>query len=302
MMLSRGSCCKGVNMHVLVTGVTGFIGNYVVKELLDRGLKVTATARDAEHAKKYDWHGSVEFIEYDLNEKREDVYELFGRPDLLIHLAWEGLPNYKDLIHFEKNLFNNHMFIRSMLDKGLKDLSVTGTCFEYGLQEGCLSEYLETRPETLYALSKDTLRKVIEERKRIYDFRFRWIRLFYMYGEGQSPNSILSQLDRAIDNNEKAFNMSGGEQLRDYLPVEKVAEYIVSISTQDKVEGIVNCCSGKPISIKRLVSDHIKQRGAQIELNLGYYPYNDTEPMEFWGDDRKLRSIIGKTRGDEQKA
>ena len=46
--------------------------------------------------------------------------------------------------------------------------------------------------------------------------------------------------------------MSGGEQERDYLPIEKVAEYIVTIALQDNISGIINCCSGKPIKVKQL--------------------------------------------------
>ena len=83
-----------------------------------------------------------------------------------------------------------------------------------------------------------------------YPFSFKWVRLFYMYGKGQNPNSLLSQLDKAIANGDKAFNMSGGEQVRDYLPVEKVAEYIVKVALQDKINGVINCCSGEPVSVK----------------------------------------------------
>ena len=65
-------------------------------------------------------------------------------------------------------------------------------------------------------------------------FDCKWIRLFYMYGEGQNPNSLLSQLQTALQNGDQEFNMSGGEQERDYLPIEKVAEYIVTIALQNK--------------------------------------------------------------------
>jgi len=113
-----------------------------------------------------------------------------------------------------------------------------------------------------------------------------------MYGEGQSEKSLLSQLETAIKKGEKRFNMSGGEQLRDYLPVEKVAEYIVAIALQDKVKGIINCCSGKPLSVRKLVEKYLEEKGYCIELNLGYYPYPDYEPMEFWGNNTKLQSVL----------
>ena len=113
-----------------------------------------------------------------------------------------------------------------------------------------------------------------------------------MYGTGQNPNSIISQLERALESNEEIFSMSGGEQLRDYLSVEKVAEYIVKISLQNRFNGIINCCSGNPISIRKLVENYLESRDKTIKLNLGYYPYPDYVPMAFWGDNTKLKTIL----------
>lgn len=280
-------------MNVLVTGATGFIGKFVVQELIDQGHKVIATSTNKEKAKVCEWFSKVEYISCNLNVKQENFFEFFQQPDLLIHLAWEGLPNYKELFHFEKNLFFDYHFLKNIVENGLKRLVVTGTCSEYGMQSGALKEDLETKPDNPYALAKDTLRKFLEQLQQKIDFDLKWIRLFYMYGKGQNPNSIISQIEAALERGDKVFNMSAGEQLRDYLPVEKVAEYIVKISMQDKIRGIINCCSGKPISIKRLVEDYLRKKQANIEFNLGYYPYPDYEPMAFWGDDTKLRLILG---------
>ncbi len=86
--------------------------------------------------------------------------------------------------------------------------------------------------------------------------------------------------------------MSGGEQVRDFLPVETVAHYLTLIALQDKVTGIINCCSGEPITVRKMVEDYLERRGRSIPLNLGYYPYPDYEPFRFWGDPSKLKSII----------
>ena len=77
------------------------------------------------------------------------------------------------------------------------------------------------------------------------------------------------------------------------MPVEAVAEYLVKIAMQNQVEGIINCCSGTPISIKALVENHLKTKKRNIQLNFGYYPYNQYEPMEFWGDNTKLKQALG---------
>ena len=279
-------------MKVLVTGATGFIGGYVVNELLRHEHHVIATSRDQHKVTKFGWFSQIQYIACDLNVAQENFFQFFRQPDLLIHLAWEGLPNYKDLFHLEENLFSNYRFLKDMLENGLKHLVVTGTCFEYGMQSGALSEDMETKPDNPYCLAKDTLRKFLKQLQKKIDFEFKWVRLFYMYGKGQSPNAILSQLDKALQNGETSFNMSGGEQLRDYLPVEKVAEYIVKIAMQDKIHGVINCCSGTPISIRSLAENYLKKKQKNIRLNFGYYPYPDYEPMAFWGDNKKLKMAL----------
>ena len=277
---------------VLLTGATGFIGNYVVAELLKAGHKVIVVSRSMEKARSCKWFTQVQFIQYDLNQTSENFFRLFQQPDQLIHLAWEGLPNYNELFHLERNLPCSYSFIKNMVQNGLRNLVVIGTCLEYGLQEGALYESMETKPVTCYGLAKDTLRKFIEQLQKKFDFEFKWIRLFYLYGEGQSENSILEQLKSAIAKGETVFPMSGGEQQRDYLHVEKAAEYIVKISTQTKQQGIFNCCSGNPISIRSFVEEYLRKTGQSIKLDLGRYPYPDYEPMVFWGDNKKMGKAL----------
>ncbi len=179
-----------------------------------------------------------------------------------------------------------------MIHYGLSDLTVTGTCLEYGLQEGRLSEDMPALPITAYGKAKNKLRNELEKIKGKAGLNFKWVRLFYMYGKGQNPNSLLSQLDKALSNEEKIFNMSGGRQLRDFLPVEKVAKNIVTIALQRNVEGIINCSSAEPLAVLDFVRKYLRQKGKDIALNPGYYPYPDYEPMGFWGDNTKLKSII----------
>ncbi len=278
---------------ILVTGATGFIGNYVVKELLNRGYEVIATSRDKEKALAASWYKKLTYIQFDLSQFESTVnyYSFFNKPDAMIHLAWEGLPNYKESFHVEKNLPVHFAFLENLVQNGLTNLTISGTCFEYGMKEGCLNENMECEPANPYALAKNELRKKLETLQLHLPFILKWVRLFYMYGEGQSPKSLISQLDMAISKGENEFNMSGGEQVRDFLPVHLVAAYLADIAMQDKGTGIINCCSGRPVTVKQFVLDYLQSVNKTISLNLGYYPYVDYEPMSFWGDNSKLVRI-----------
>ena len=279
---------------VLVTGATGFIGNYVIQELLKSGCSIIATSADREKAGRSSWFDRVAHIPFDLTklDPSANYYQIFQQPDLMIHLAWEGLPNYKSEFHLTENLPRHFDFLSDLIKNGLRDLTVTGTCLEYGMQEGCLKEDMPVFPSNPYAIAKNELRRLLQALQTDQAFSFKWVRLFYMYGKGQNPNSLLSQLDKALANKEEVFNMSGGEQVRDYLPVEKVAEYIVKIALQNQVSGVINCCSGQPVSVKQFVENYLKRNDRFIKLNLGHYPYPDYEPMNFWGDNSRLKTIL----------
>ena len=278
-------------MNVLVTGATGFIGNYVVKELLGKGHSVTVVARDQNKIKKFQWVNDVRFIVFDIHAPNADPVYTIGVPDIVIHLAWSNLIDYKSLAHIEETLPANYHFLSTMARAGVKHFVVAGTCFEYGLQCGCLDEDSPACPVLPYAIAKDSLRRFMEALQNENSFCLQWARIFYPYGDGQKTNSLLSQLNTALDQGEEVFHMSGGEQLRDYLPVEEVAADLVTIAENPTFAGIVNICSGKPISVRRFVEEYLARRNATIRLNLGHYPYSSHEPIAFWGNSEKMRLL-----------
>ena len=265
---------------VIVSGATGFIGQHLIPILLKNRYEVLAISRNRKRAESLPWFKYVKYISYDFHSDQhiKDVDGFKG----LIHLAWQDLPNYDSSIHVKKNLPCSYRFIDSLIDKGVNQVLIAGTCFEYGLKSGAISSSSTTEPTTQYAIAKDTLRKKLTLLSFKKDFNLQWARIFYMFGKGQNSNSIISQLDFAIKNNQKVFHMSGGEQLRDYLPVEKASEKLSNLYKSGN-KGIFNICSGKPISIRNLVESYIEKKNSNIIPKYGYYPYSVYEPMQFWG-------------------
>jgi nucleoside-diphosphate-sugar epimerase len=282
-------------MKVAVTGATGFVGRHVVAELERLGLSPTLACRSP--SKIPPQVASHDVVAFDLNAPPADPFDTMGRPDVLIHLAWGGLPHYESLHHFEDELPSHYRFLKAMVTGGLGNLLVAGTCFEYGLQSGPLAEDLEARPHNPYAYAKNALRIQLQYLQRERAFALTWPRLFYLYGSGQSGTSLFSQLSAAVERGDATFNMSGGEQLRDYLPVAEAARHIVALALNGRNNGIVNVCSAKPVSVRSLVERWIEENGWSIGLNRGYYPYPDHEPMAFWGDRQKMDRCL-QPRGE----
>jgi nucleoside-diphosphate-sugar epimerase len=277
-------------MKVAVTGATGFIGRHVLSELVSHAVDVVAVVRGILPVNSI--LNDIDSVQVDLDCPPPNVFDVMGRPDILIHLAWGGLPNYRSLHHFEHELPMQYQFLSGLVRSGLSGLVVPGTCFEYGMQSGQLSETMETHPANPYGFAKDTLRRQLQYLRKSQPFVLTWTRLFYLYGDGQAESSLLPQLKRAVEQGYEVFNMSGGEQLRDYLSVTDVAKNLVTLALNRADIGVVNISSGKPISVRKLVEGWIAENHWNINLNLGHYPYPDYEPLAFWGDRGKLDSFL----------
>jgi dTDP-6-deoxy-L-talose 4-dehydrogenase (NAD+) len=279
-------------LKVAVVGATGFLGRPVVPALLARGVEVVAAARNPERLGIK--HERLTKLRLDIADA-ESAAALLGEPDALLHLAWGGLPNYRSEIHVEQELPRQVAFLDACARAGVKRLVVTGTCLEYGMQSGCLEEDLPTAPVTGYGHAKDRLRRHLQASASSGGVQLTWLRLFYLYGPGQAPSSLYSQLRAAVEAGAGEFAMSAGDQVRDFLPIETAAELISRCTVDAPAAGVVNLCSGIPTSVLAMVRERLQEWGTDLALNTGAYPYPDYEPKEFWGSTRKLVSLLEAT-------
>lgn len=277
-------------MKITLTGASGFLGRHVVAGLIASGHAPHIVLRPGTEVPP--GMEDLPLSRINLHDPSANAYAACGSPDLLVHLAWDGLPNYLSLHHFESELPAQYRFLRRMIDGGLPKLIVTGTCFEYGMKSGCLCESDSAQPANPYGFAKRTLLSMLEMLRAEKPFDLTWARLFYLYGEGQASSSLFSQLCAAVEAGRANFPMSGGEQLRDFLPVGDFRRDFIRLALAPGSHGVVNLCSGAPVSVRTLVERWLAERGWNIRLELGHYPYPDYEPMAFWGSRQKLDAIL----------
>lgn len=264
-------------VHLL--GSEGFIGRALQREAGD--LQLHCWSHRHSHLDHY----------FDLLDPSSWQALLKCQPTHAILLSWPGLPNYQEPFHVIRNLPACIELIEQLVEAGLQRLVVAGTCYEYGLQNGPLKEDQFTDPVNCYAIAKDSLRRVIASRYSQQDLQWCWARIFYPFGHGQNPKSLLPSLQRAIDEQDSAFAMSSGRQVRDFVSVDQVAKLLLQLATHQGAQGIYNCGSGRPISLRELAEKRITESFSSTVLKLGVYPDRQDEPLAFWADTSKNASL-----------
>jgi len=277
---------------IAITGATGFIGRHVRRVLANSGHEVRLLVRDP---KKLELLANSEIIvEGDIGQEKSNWFEFLGFPDAVIHLAWGGLPNYMDSCHVEDEFPRQLQFLTSLLNGGLKKLLTTGTCYEYGLANGALSETDETKPNTPYGVAKDNLRKELFDLKSRISFDLVWARIFYPYGEGQVKSSLFSHLQDCIKAGEIEFLIGSGDRVLDFVDIRVVARTLVELSVFAPNAGIVNIGSGKPMSVYDFIKGLIESSGSNIRVVVGGRADRSYESPSFWADKSKLESLAIK--------
>lgn len=278
---------------VAVTGASGFLGQHVLAALKALDVGVVAHSRASKPAHPSD--GSVEWIYFDLDNEPDHAFDRLHRPDVVVHLAWAGLPNYTSRNHFEIELPRQYRFLSGLVADGLKKLVVAGTCFEYGMSSGQVSEETPTDPVTPYGFAKDALRRELEFAAASNPFELRWARLFYLFGAGQAATSLFTSFHAAMARGDASFRMSGGEQIRDFMSADAAGAAIAALALATHAPRIVNICSGVPRKVRSIVETWRRDAGSDIQLGLGAKAYLSYEPFCFWGDRGRLTAVLNET-------
>ncbi len=272
-------------MKVLVTGAGGYIGRHVVKYLLDNDISVIANDFKADNIDSRAVVNTVDMFNI------QNPYKEFNEPDVCIHLAWRDGFIHNSKAHMEY-LSDHYKFIDKIISAGLKHITIMGTMHEIGYYEGAIDEDTPCNPLSMYGIAKDCLRKssklIAEQNQAVWQ----WLRAYYIYGDDKQGNSIFAKLQQAVEQGKKTFPFTSGKNKYDFIHVSKLAEMICRTALQNKVNGVVNCCSGKPLSLAEQVEWYIKDNNLDIKLEYGAFPDRPYDSPAVWGDSLKIDQIM----------
>lgn len=273
---------------VLVTGANGYIGRHVVEQLLNMGADVLVADFSFDGVDE-----RAQRVETPIFSGLEDIYEQMGKPDVCIHLAWRNGFVHNADSHIE-DLPNHYTFLKNMIEGGLKHVVVMGTMHEVGYWEGAIDENTPTNPLSLYGIAKNALRQMVELLAKKSEVCFQWTRGYYIIGDDIKSNSIFSKIVQAEQAGNKKFPFTTGKNLYDFISLEELAKEIACVSLQTEVNGVINCCTGKPVSLAEQVESFIKEHNFKIRLEYGAYPDRAYDSPGVWGDAEKIKQIMSK--------
>ncbi len=272
-------------MKILVTGANGYLGQGIVKHILNLGHKVVAADIAVDHVDKRAMSMVCDLFSL------EDPYHYFEEPDVLLHLAWrDGFRHYSEA-HIS-DLPNHYDFVKKFTESGVSMISVMGSMHEVGFFEGCIREDTPCNPVTPYGISKNAFRMLTDMLCKQNGKKYQWLRGYYIVGNSEYGSSIFSKITAAQAEGKTSFPFTMGQNQFDFIDYEVFCEQVARAVTQDTILGIINICSGHPEKLADRTERFIKDNNYHIKLEYGAFPDRPYDSKAVWGDDSKITKIL----------
>ncbi|HEX2581429.1 MAG TPA: NAD(P)-dependent oxidoreductase [Dongiaceae bacterium] len=282
-------------MRCLVTGATGFLGSYVVREALARGHKVAAFIRpDGDRSRLADCLDRIEIITGDLLaiEKAETGLANFA-PELALHLGWHGVAGGdRNAITQADNIVATVKLCAFLGQIQTRAFVGAGSQAEYGPANRIIDESALTRPTTLYGIAKLSAALMAERMCAERHMRFAWLRVFSTYGPGDNPHWMIPSLISALRRGETP-KLTACEQKWDFLHAEDAARAFLAVAETDEAQGIFNLGSGEAPPLVETVMMLRDAVAPLAKLDIGAVPYRPDQVMHLQADISRLRRTTG---------
>jgi nucleoside-diphosphate-sugar epimerase len=236
-------------MRVVVTGATGFLGQTLCRELLERGHELLGLSRTGKSGNG-PYSKAITYVSYNMGEELpKDVIDF--SPEVLVHLAWSGIPDFSEQKCIE-NVESQLRFLRETEKlPGLKKIVGAGSCREYGAKQGACLELERFSPDSYFSWAKQSLGDYFALGCRQREMRFVWFRIYYVYGPGQRPESLIPTLIKAFKA-KRSPEIKNPAAANDYIYVDDVISAFIKAIEDENCQGIFNLGSGKITSIAEI--------------------------------------------------
>lgn len=259
---------------VLVTGGAGFIGSHIVEKLLENNYNViiidNLSSGSIENIPNSD---TIKF--YQLNIEKDDLELVFQKetPDYVIHLAAQTSVNFSiSHPYYDANM--NVMASIKLLELckkyNIKKFITASSAAIYGNPKYLpIDENHPTEPMSQYGLSKLTMEKYIKLSGIPYII-FRFSNAYGPRQKSSKESGVVAIFNNAMKNNEPINIYGDGEQIRDFIYVEDIANICIKAINSNVENEIINFSTNKGVSLNQLFK--VMKSLYNYTLNANYLP------------------------------
>lgn len=275
-------------MKILMTGITGFIGQYLGERFVNDGHEVHAIVRPTSKIDELS-ENLRRNVKFHVNDKDNTVLDIVTdlcvddhRPDVVYHLA----TNFMNVHRFE----DIQDLIQSNITFGteLLDAMAANNVYNF-VNTGTMSQHYDDAdysPTNLYAATKECFEGIIKYYVEVRNLKCIALHLFDTYGPSDKRGKILGLLKNISETGE-TLKMSPGGQLIDIVYIDDVIEAFVTagkILAACKYDycGTYGVSSTKPIPLREVVKLFERVAGKKLSIEWGGRPYRVREIMVPW--------------------
>tara|TARA_Y100001970_G_C14231857_1_gene859138 strand:+ start:605 stop:1486 length:882 start_codon:yes stop_codon:yes gene_type:complete len=274
-------------LNILLTGSSGFIGSKLAKNLLDNQFNLLTIS------KKKNIKVSTNHLFVDLNNFARSKKKIKNfNPDIVIHLAWQSLPDYSFNIQMI-NLEISTLFFEFITNETkCKKIIVAGSCWEYGKYKGACIESKDNFTNSYFSWAKKSLYEYLNFicKKNLIDLI--WLRIFFVYGPNQRSSSLVPNIANLLLS-KKDIYLNNPYNRHDFIYIDDVVDAFTNIIDLKLKSGIYNIGTGKTYSVLKIAKIlNYKINGNKV---LKYKTNQNKQNMDrnnFWADINKSRKIF----------
>jgi UDP-glucose 4-epimerase len=280
-------------MRILVTGATGFLGSYLVADLLAHGHEVSVLVRPGGNP----WRLSevlagVHVVEGSLTDVKALRSKLAAaRPHAIAHMAWDGVSNVdRNRALQARNIPMTAELAELGAEVGIETFAGAGSHAEYGPYDRQIAESDETHPTTLYGKAKlaagETARQLCSE----HAVRFAWLRIFSTYGPKDADSWLIPSMIRTLRRTER-MSLTKCEQRWSFLHARDAAAAFRTALVNPAADGIYNVGSPEAPELRDTVTHLRDLVNPAAELGFGDVPYRSDQVMVLQPDTQRLSAL-----------